>query len=243
MRSGARRAGIAASGLALACAAVACAPAGAQEEARPRAEARPRSLDVIERGSGARALVLLHGFGAPGDDLVPLGEALARRAALRALMPAAPHAWPGGLPGRQWFPRDASTDDVRAATRAIDALLESIAERGTARERVVLAGFSQGAILSVASAATSRRGPPAAIVALSGRLLPGMHRELHRLRDVPVLVSHGRADPIIPFARGEAMARQLEAAGARVTFVPFDGGHEIPPVVVDRVVEFLGALR
>jgi phospholipase/carboxylesterase len=56
---------------------------------------------------------------------------------------------------------------------------------------------------------------------------------------MPMFVSHGTRDPILPFEGGQDIAARAEAAGARVVFVPFDGGHSIPPEVVEQAVSFL----
>ena len=49
---------------------------------------------------------------------------------------------------------------------------------------------------------------------------------------MPVFLAHGRSDPVLPFAVAERFRAKLEAAGVRVTWVPFDGGHEIPAAVI-----------
>jgi phospholipase/carboxylesterase len=54
-----------------------------------------------------------------------------------------------------------------------------------------------------------------------------------------VLVSHGRADPVLPFARGAGIEPVLTSYGYRVTFYPFEGGHEIPAALVERLRQFL----
>ena len=55
------------------------------------------------------------------------------------------------------------------------------------------------------------------------------------LAGVPVLMSHGRSDQLLPFSAAETLRDKLRAAGAKVEWLDFLGGHEIPPVVVDAV--------
>ncbi len=211
---------------------VGCAPGSAAAD--------PPSLSVIERGSGATVVVLMHGYGAPGDDLVPLGDSLAARApGTRFVMPAAPRRWRHGGAGRAWYEHMSDDADAQRAVarRQLDALITSLDA-----ERLVLAGFSQGGVMAIDLALTGRRVPDALVV-LSGRALPDHTRGWSRLRGRLALVSHGRADPIIPFASGERIARQAERGGARTTFVPFDGAHQIPPAAIDAFAELLRAPR
>jgi len=67
-------------------------------------------------------------------------------------------------------------------------------------------------------------------------------REGQRLRGLPVFVSHGRRDTDLAFAAGEGLHDFVRAAGARTTWVPFDGGHEIPLIVWRNLRIFLNAL-
>ncbi|HXI58374.1 MAG TPA: hypothetical protein VNO55_20045, partial [Polyangia bacterium] len=111
---------------------------------------------------GGDAVIVLHGWGAPGDDLVPLAQAL-RRPGVRFFVPAAPLPEVGG--GRAWWhldpnarPPHASTDQlpanfqptpaVIAARTAVQGLIATVVER-YAPASVALVGFSQGAMLSM----------------------------------------------------------------------------------------------
>lgn len=223
---------------------VACAPNRA-ESPRISHDDAPRwgGLDVVERGRGNVTVVLMHGYGAPGDDLVALGEELSAEVPARFVMPAAPRIWQGGPPGRAWFEREPSLARAQlpAASRAVDGVIATLVDEGVPASRLVLAGFSQGAMMALER---SLRGPatPRAIVLLSGGAIRGVddgELDWSRLANLPVFVSHGRQDPILPFSGAETMVQRAEAAGARVTFVPFDGGHSIPPVVRREVTRFL----
>jgi phospholipase/carboxylesterase len=175
--------------------------------------------------------VLLHGWGAPGDDLVPLGEALAASAPMRVIVPAAPLAMSHG--GRAWYDLHAPDADAQAArARArIEGVIATLAARGVPSERVVVGGFSQGAILSI-EVGLARRRPLAGLALLSGRALSHPPRAYEALRGVPIFQSHGRQDERIPFVRGESFRERAVAAGAVLEHLPFDGGHAIPPEVV-----------
>lgn len=197
-------------------------------------------LTVVERGdaSADAALVLMHGWGAPGDDLVPLADQLAAATPLRVIVPAGPVAMRGA--GRAWY--DLHADDASAqagvARVAIEGVLDTLAQRGVPSERVIVGGFSQGAIMSI-EVGLHRR--VAGLALLSGRSLPHPESAYRPLSGLPIFLSHGRADRVIPFERSESFRARATRAGAIVDPVPFDGGHAIPPVVVERLTRWLRA--
>ena len=204
-------------------------------------------------------VVLMHGYGAPAEDLVPLGRQLAVDSSVRFAFPAAPLVLEMGLPkdqaGRAWWPIDMAelqravmTRDYETLTgrvpaglaeaRAeVEALLDALeTEHGAARNKLVLGGFSQGAMLATDVALRAER-PPAALAILSGSLiakaewLPLMPARA----SMPVLQSHGRADPVLSFEIAEQLRLALTQAGVAVEFVAFNGGHGIPNGAVDSL--------
>jgi phospholipase/carboxylesterase len=220
-----------------------------------------RVSDMGEDERGGVAVVVLHGWGAPGDDLLPLAEAL-RRPGARFFVPAAPLPEVGG--GRAWWhlapntrPPHAATDqlapgfrptpEVVAARAAVQALIATIVERH-APTTVALVGFSQGAMLAIDVALA---GAPVVerVVAMSGVLLmdsvsaltaPHATKQTAKHTTKPrFLLSHGRQDPVVPFPSGASARELLERHGFPVTWRPFDGGHEIPPLILRDVDRFL----
>jgi phospholipase/carboxylesterase len=202
---------------------------------------------------GGQAVVVLHGWGAPGDDLVPLAEAL-ERPGVRFFVPAAPLPEMGG--GRAWWHLDPYTRPPHAvsdqmapgfqptaavveARVAVQGLVASVVER-YAPATVALMGFSQGAMLSIDVALAGTPGVDR-VVAMSGVLLMDSVPSLTapRLTRPRFLLSHGRQDPVVPFAGGARAKEVLEKSGFDVTFRPFDGGHEIPPPVLADAEQFL----
>jgi phospholipase/carboxylesterase len=210
---------------------------------------------------GGDAVVVLHGWGAPGDDLVPLAEALARPG-VRFFVPAAPLPEIGG--GRAWWhldpdtrPPHAQTDAlapgfgptpaVVSARGAVQGLITTIIDR-YAPTTVALVGFSQGAMLAIdvalsVAVSVAVLGTPAVqrVVALSGVLLMD---SVPALRSPPVtrpafFLANGRQDPVVPFAGGSRAKALLEAHGFPVTWRPFAGGHEIPEPLLAEIDRFL----
>jgi len=208
-----------------------------------------------------RVVVLLHGFGAPGDDLVALGPAL-RAAAGGALagasfvFPEAPmDLGPAYQGGRAWWWVDLARRDpkqraweervpegIEAARARVMEVLDALEARGVPAGRTTLGGFSQGAMLTL-DVALRRARPPAALVLMSGALIARREwtERMDTMRGVPVFQSHGDADDILPFASAVALREILEGAGARVTWQPFAGGHGIPEEVLMGAARFLVA--
>jgi phospholipase/carboxylesterase len=107
----------------------------------------------------------------------------------------------------------------------------------------VLGGFSQGAMLSLDVALRTSR-PLAGLVLMSSTLIAaGEWTPLFPTRrGLSVLESHGRDDPLLPFALAELLRDLLRHAGLEITWVPFRGGHAIPDVVLDALSAFLRAV-
>lgn len=218
-----------------------------------------------EGGGDGPLLLLCHGYGAPGDDLVPLGQQLG--ASVRFACPAAPlvldRSVPADFSGRAWWHIDmlelqtaVMRRDYKTLTERTPAgLAESRAQllelldvleqdHAAPRERLVLGGFSQGAMLATDVALHATR-PPAALAILSGSLIARQEWvPLMKARSgLPVLQSHGRADPVLAFSIAEALRDELVAAGVDVEFLPFSGGHGIPGGVLAALGKLVQSVR
>jgi phospholipase/carboxylesterase len=204
-------------------------------------------------------VVLLHGFGAPGDDLVSLWRTLAAPRGTRFVFPEAPlDLGPRYMGGRAWWPIDleermrrhalgeppdlTQVPEGLAASRAkmLGLLGEVQRTLQPAPGKLVLGGFSQGAMLALDVALHSSE-PLAGLVVLSGTQIAANEwaTRFEARRGLPVFMSHGRSDEILPFALSEGLRDTLIAHGLRVEWVPFQGGHGIPPGVVDGAGAFL----
>jgi phospholipase/carboxylesterase len=214
-------------------------------------------------GGDGPVVVLLHGFGAPGTDLVGLWRVLEVPRETRFVFPAAPLLL-GGMygDGRAWWPidmvaldramqrgefRELSRDDpaeLPAARAHVAALLDEVtAKLAPAGGKLFLGGFSQGAMLACDLALTEPTRPLAGLVLMSGTLLAEARwGTLFAGRaGLRVLQSHGQQDPLLPFATAERLRDALTRAGAHVEFLLFRGGHEIPMPVLTRLGVFLSA--
>jgi phospholipase/carboxylesterase len=217
---------------------------------------------IIGPADAATTVVLLHGFGAPGDDLVPLAGELATPN-VRFVVPEAALEL-GGLYGdsRAWWlldlakleqelregiPRD-RRDEIPAGLPAVRAQVGRFLDQLQARfdvapDKLVLAGFSQGAMLAL-DVALHRETKPAALLLMSGTLLAESEwvPRMGSLAGIPIVLSHGRNDMLLPYSIAELLRDRLRDAGAAVEWVPFLGGHEIPRVVLAAASDLLGRL-
>lgn len=199
-------------------------------------EARWR--DAVSEPAGA--LVLLHGRGADEHDLFPLLDVLDPERRLLGVTPRGPLALPPG--GRHWYalggiptPDPATFHDTAPRLEAfLDALELPL-------EKVVLGGFSQGAVMSWALSLGPGRARPAAVVAMSG-FLPRVERwplSPERLAGMPVGIAHGSLDPVIPAEFGREAAEVLSAAGADVLRLETPVPHMVDPAWIEPLRELV----
>jgi phospholipase/carboxylesterase len=180
-------------------------------------------------------LLLHHGRGTDENDLLPLAEALDPERRLHVVTPRGPLTLPG-WPGHHWYavPRVGfpDPDTFHAALSRLTAFHDEVWERtGIAPERTVLGGFSMGSVMSYATGLGGDRPRPAGILAFSG-FIPTVERwqpDLESRRGMPVLIAHGRADPIMDIAFARQARELLETGGLDVTYLESDAGHTIDP--------------
>ncbi|RYI07484.1 MAG: alpha/beta fold hydrolase, partial [Acetobacteraceae bacterium] len=176
----------------------------------------------VAKGQATGLVVFLHGYGADGSDLLGLAEVLGQHLpGVAFIAPDAPERCAGGGFGFQWFPIprfDGSSEadleaGIDASAADLDAFLDHrLVEEGLSADRLVLVGFSQGAMMSL-HVAPRRAEQVAAVVAISGRLLrPGRLAAEARVKP-PVLLMHGDQDPVVPFTDMAAAGDALTAAG------------------------------
>lgn len=213
-----------------------------------------------------RLVVLSHGFGAPGTDLVPLAGELMRLEPTLAqgtqwIFPAAPMSLDsrGMYGGRAWWMIDLESrlaaiergelgvfrnDYPEGMAEASDALLatvlEALAQTSLDSSRLILGGFSQGSMVST-DVALRMDSRPAGLAVLSGTLLcEDRWQELAAKRgSLPVLQSHGHYDPILPYQAAEWLREMFESAGFPVDFRPFPGEHQIPMTALEGLVKLI----
>jgi phospholipase/carboxylesterase len=203
-------------------------------------EIRPSALD-----EPAGALVLLHGRGADERDLLPLLDLLDPDRRLLGLTPGAPltNVPPGG---RHWYlvPRVGYPDQAtfHSSYELLTSFLdETLAAHDIAWERTVIGGFSMGAVMSYSVSLGDERPAPRGIVAMSGFIpqVEGWSPQLEHREGLPVLIHHGRNDPVIEVDFGRRAAELLEDGALDVTYLETDAGHWLPPEAAHEAAAFV----
>jgi phospholipase/carboxylesterase len=231
---------------------------------RPTASVTHEAADLrtIEAGTGSLPFVLLHGYGSSAQEWIPFTYTIALPAGRRFVMPDGPErtAPPDGPSnGRAWWrlgldahrrSSDGLPDLSRtnppglaASNRRIRTLLGELAQAGGyPRRRHMLAGYSQGGMVAADVAFTTDE-PLEALVLLSTTFVnePAWRAGMARRRGLRVFVSHGRRDEVLPFDAADRLQQAMRDAGLRVTWFPFDGGHEMPLSAVMALNAFLAA--
>ena len=193
------------------------------------------------RAKPAWSIIWLHGLGADGHDFAPIVPELVRKdwPALRFVFPHAPMravTINNGVRMRAWY----DIRDMNLANRAdetgvdmsvlqTEALIAREAERGIPASRVLLAGFSQGGAIALATA-LRRNQPLGGVVALS-TYLPMVERLTREVTAAapaqPVFMAHGQFDPVVPYAGGDFSAQKLRALGFSVDWHAYPMAHQV----------------
>jgi len=211
----------------------------------------------IQPGNAADAAIIwLHGLGADGHDFVPIVPELGLPAdhGLRFIFPHAPVrpvTINGGMAMRAWydilgFEMDVREDiaGINASRQEVEALIARENERGIASERIVLAGFSQGGATALHTALRHSERL-AGILALSTYLpvRATLADEASACnRDIPIFMAHGRADPVLPIALGQASCKLLQQAGYDVAWHEYDMQHQVCGEEIQALGSWLRAL-
>jgi phospholipase/carboxylesterase len=214
-----------------------------------------------EGGGSGPVVVLMHGYGAPGDDLVALQRVIPVPRDVRFVFPEAPLSPPElrAFGGRAWWPIDVMALQQAAAQGRIrermnsappglaEARAQLIAmldvmerELNVTSDRVLLGGFSQGSMLACDVALRDPRALAGLVLLSSTPLCISEWQPLMAARKgLPVFQTHGEYDNILPHALALEQRDMLQAAGLPVTWVSFRGGHELPEVVLSGLSRFI----
>ncbi|MSQ31611.1 MAG: hypothetical protein EXR64_06330, partial [Dehalococcoidia bacterium] len=180
------------------------------------------------------ALVAIHGHGAHAQDLLELATFIAA-GRLLMICPQAEFLVQPGVLGYTWFQRDgeaprSSAEFERVAARLHAFIAEAVPHYGGDPARVALLGFSQGGTLAYRlGLAEPRRF--AGVAALSTSLPDEAveHADAAHVGDLPLLVQHGVADPLVAIERSHAARDRLIALGAAPQYLEYQMQHEISP--------------
>ncbi len=188
-------------------------------------------------------VLMIHGRGADMHDLADLAPMLDPSFGCRFVFPNAPkpfEAYPGMAMGWTWFegwpPQHESVVESRGEMlRFLDEITQKYP---TPEGKLVISGFSQGALMALDTGLRSTK-PLAGIVAMSGGLYEQDLPDLRARAGLPVLIAHGSADDVVPITYARRARRVLEDAGVDVTYHEYPMGHQVAAEEAAVVKAFL----
>jgi phospholipase/carboxylesterase len=167
-------------------------------------------------------VVLVHGYGANGEDLISLADELGEYLPdTYFIAPNAPTPLEHSFGGFQWFPireisEEAMMAGVKSATPVLNEFIDhQLLQHNLTIDRVALVGFSQGTMISLYSA-LRRPKPCAAVVGFSGLLMGSKELKGEMKSKPPVCLVHGTADSVVPFHFMAEAEEALKEAGVEV---------------------------
>ena len=203
------------------------------------------SLETIEIETAPKptaSVIVLHGLGADGNDFVPVARELdlAGTGPVRFVFPHGPMrpvTINGGYVMRAWYDifgldaHERREDDagLRESQALVEMLIAKEKARGVAAARIVIAGFSQGAAMTLMTGLRHDERL-AGLVGLSGYLPLAAKAESERHaanRDVPIFLAHGNTDPVIPIVRGRQSRDALVGLGHPVEWHEYPMPHSV----------------
>ena len=204
------------------------------------------SLQPLTGGSPKKIVLLLHGYGSSGADLISLAPHWQRDLPdALFLAPNAPRRLSNLSSGYQWWPLSAFTPQALAsgaasAAPAIAAFIErKLHQYGLTDANLAIVGFSQGTMMAL-HVGLRRPHQVAAIIGYSGMLTGGHELSHLPITRPPVMLVHGSADPVVPVAALHAAKTELEHLGIDVTtHISLGVGHTVDPVGLRMGGEFV----
>lgn len=190
-------------------------------------------------------LLLLHGFGADMNDLFGLATFMDERLFVSSVQ--APFALPFG--GRAWFELYFEGGQVsgfnagqfkQSLQMTLEFVDELIAEHDLDADRVYVCGFSQGSMVG-ASSVFSEPEKFAGAILMSGRAASEMvvKKNVEKLKDFPILVTHGTLDPVLPIENGRATKEILSRLPVDLEYKEYPMAHEISQESLQDVSRWL----
>ena len=196
------------------------------------------------RLSPVGAVILLHGWGANGKDLLPLAESL-RLPQLRflALEGKVDVPMTGGK-GKGWFmfpPTKSAPNEITDSREQIVGAIDKLIEEGLPEEKIVLMGFSQGGSMALNTLVKSRR-KLGGIVVMSGFFMDqeSLKQNNSFPFETPIFAGHGTYDNLVPFHLAKESILTLNDAGFSVEWYEYPCEHRIVVEELQDIRLFLG---
>ncbi len=211
-----------------------------------------QAIEIETKPKPSHSVIWLHGLGADGNDFVPIVEELSLPPlGIRFVFPHAPMrpvTINGGFVMRAWY--DIAVQDLamkedepglRQSQAMIEELIAKEESRGVPMSRIVIAGFSQGGVISLQTALRQPK-PLAGVMSLSAYLPLKAKFENERNaanRSLPMFLGHGIADNVVPLALGIATRDQLLKLGYDVDWHQYPMPHSVCPEELEDISSWL----
>lgn len=224
--------------------------AGSQEASSQEADPLKASSQAVDKTSSSYLALFLHGYGANAQDL----------SSFQSLSAHCRWVFPNGLVkleapysdfgGRAWFPlkiNDSNNqllpdeNSIYYFEKSLRQMLDFVKSFNMRADKIILGGFSQGAIMAL-NMALRMKPPPRALVFMSGALFPALilEKEKPSFSNAGLFFQcHGTSDPLLPYSASKEVFRFLKDLKWQGSFLSFEGGHEIPPIVLENIQKFI----
>ncbi len=218
----------------------------------PMAELLP-CVELNPAAPATAAVIWLHGLGADGHDfeLIVPQLRLPPELALRFVFPHAPVrsvTVNNGVRMPAWYDiiefgteRKFNAAQLLVSAAGVHALIDREIERGIRSDRILLAGFSQGGAVNYQAGLTYDK-PLAGMLALSTYFPTAEAIKVHPANaQLPILICHGSADPLLPVAMALNSKRRLERLGLVADFKTYNMEHSLCPQEIGDIAAFIQA--
>ena len=219
-------------------------------------------LDYLKIDNNAdTAIVLFHGYGASMYDLYGIGNYLNTQNPSNWYFPNGHldlSMGMGMMMARAWFPIDAqalekamqsgtfrdfeniSSPEFHEAVKKCQTFIESLQAK---YKKVIVGGFSQGSMITT-HAVSQLDKSIAGLLCLSGTLIDknNLISNLEKSQSFPFFQSHGKNDPILDYNAAKNLFELLKLSGNQGEFISFDGAHEIPVEVLEKLTVFINRI-
>ena len=201
--------------------------------------------EIPPSGGMQGCVITLHGRGTSGQEMMPLADQI-HLPRLRWIFPDGPMPFPGGLGGRMWY--ESPTEGPRGVHASRDFLFELldhlITQDKVPEDRVVLMGFSQGAVMSldVGLRYPRRLG---GIIALSGHLAVPEKLSAEKSEasaGMPILLVHGKLDEVVSVEGSREAQAALRKEGYPAHLYEYLMGHQVIPDEIEAIRRHLTQL-
>ena len=186
----------------------------------------------ISSQTAKHRIILIHGWGADADDLLPIGKNIieASNKDFEVISLRAPGLHPNGT-GRQWY--SLYPPNWSEAENEVNKLLRSLRKLDTFRiplQKTILLGFSQGGAMAIDAGCQLNIG---LIVSCSGYPHPNWKPEQ---QCPPILISHGLVDEVVPISASKNIYQKIKTISMNsCEFYEFDGNHQIDSKLIQYI--------